>query len=186
MIANFFYSLFFTSAVFVHGIGIERFAYKNRSGKELWRYLFENTVVTFVTVAFSYLFAAVFFAPIHLQELTPAVAIVVFILVYNLYAAFVPRSLVLSQKPDFIIPLLCVLLAFFEGRSFFHALFVSQCALWSYCLFLLFLSLVNKHIKDSAPDSFFPNVCIILFCLSFAVFLLMSWGISWINIEVAK
>ena len=119
-----FYYTFFTSVVFVYGLGINR----AMTISEHPRKLFNGALKMFISVssstAISYLVASEVLIPVRLSEVYPLVAVLVFATI-SIFIESVVRITTKKSTAEYTASILSVLLGVAEGTSVLEAVLIS-------------------------------------------------------------
>ena len=181
MIATLAYYIISASAVLFYGIGINKsISYRTAFSSALLACI-KALLSASATTAVSYLLLSWLLVPVHLCELFPFIATLVFILFTSLIEIFV--GIGVRQSPaEFSIPLLAVFLGLNEGIGIGYAVVISCVSILSfYCMVVLF-HCVRERVSFYSTESGIKTYCVLFLCLAIIMTAICGFNISWFNL----
>ena len=179
MLTNFFYYVFFTSAVFVYGLGFHKVLMKSRKPK--------NVILEFgkfaITISISSLLVYLIYSQlikINFGELAPFIAVVVIVLI-NLFLDLIAKISFRTSVIDFALELMCVIIGVTESISILDALFNSLFCMLSYFVCIPFFYSLRKRIEMNSPTDNARNLSLLFVSFAVVSIILMAWNVTWLN-----
>ncbi len=179
MLINFVYYVFFSSAVMVYGLGMQKAIMKSRKPKNL---LMEFCKFA-ITISFSSLLVylvTVQLIKINFGEIGPFLAVLV-VSVINIFIAMVSKVSSRTFIIDSAVELLCVIIGLTESASIWECLFNSLFCMISYFICIPFFYGLRKRIEMNAPTKNVKNLALLFVSIAIFVMILMAWNVSWLN-----
>ena len=175
------YYLLSSSAVLFYGIGLNKSISHSDDFSTALLVCFKSLFSAGSTTAIGYLLINWLLVPVHLTEIYPFIATLLFILFSTLTEIFI--GIGIRQSPlDFSIPLLSVFLALNEGLSISSAVLIAcMCIISFYCVVLMF-HCVRQRISFYTVEGGLKTYCVLLICLAFIMVAICGFNISWFNL----
>jgi len=181
MIATFVYYIVSASAVLFYGIGINKSISYKSSFSSASLACIKALLSASATTAVSYLLMSWLLVPVHLSELYPFIATLVFVLFTSLIEIFV--GIGVRQSPaEFSIPLLAVFLGLNEGIGIGFAVVISCVSILSFYLMLILFYCVRERISFYTTESGIKTYCVLLLCLAIIMTAICGVNICWFNL----
>ena len=171
MLTNFLYYVFFSSAVFVYGLGLHKALMKSRKPKNILTEICKFAITISVSSLLCYLITAQL-VKINFGELGPFVAIIIITLI-NVFMELVVRISERTSMIDSAVELMCVVIGVTEAMSIWEALLNS--------LFCMVVYSLRKRIEMNAPTKNARNLSLLFVSLAVVALILLSWNVSWLN-----
>ncbi len=177
------YYLATSSAVLFYGIGINRTISIKDTFSDSLISCFKALMTGASTAALTYLITMWLLVPVHLAEIYPVLAIVLFLIFTTLSEIFI--GIGLSNTPtEFTIPLLSVFLGVNEGLSIGIAVIITCTCIISYYLLVIIFHSVKERISFYTAGSGLKTYCVLLICLAAAVIAIFGCGNSWLSLVI--
>jgi Na+-translocating ferredoxin:NAD+ oxidoreductase RnfA subunit len=120
------------------------------------------------------------FLPLHLTDLMPFVAVLIFAVVAPFCEALI-RITAKQSSAEMQVPLLCIIFGQTVTFTPTMALIWSLAALVSYYGFVLMLYTVRKRMNVTSPRVHFSDAPLLLISIAIIMLILHFSGIAWIN-----
>lgn len=179
MVINFIYYVFFSSAILVYGMGLQKTVMKSRKPKNLLQELAKYSITIALSTLWVY-FINGLLIKINFGELYPFLAVLV-VSVINLFLVLVVRISSRTMIFDLSVELICVLIGTAEAASIWEALFNSLFCMASYFVCIPFFYGLRKRIEMNAPTKNMRNLSLLFVSLGIFALILMTWNVSWLN-----
>jgi hypothetical protein len=174
-----YYSLF-SCMVLVHGLGFTWGVLKSDEIRDIPLALMKNLICVAATSMLTSLIVRGLFLPLHLTDLMPFVAVLIFAVVAPFCEALI-RITAKRSSAELEVPLFCIIFGQAVTFSASMALVWSLAALVSYYGFVLTLYTVRKRIKIASPRVYFSDAPLLLISIAVIMLILHFSGIAWIN-----
>ena len=179
MLINFFYYVFFSSAVFVYGLGIHKALMKSRKPRNIVMELCKFTLTISVSSLLVYLISAQL-VKINFGELSPFIAVLIISFI-NLFLELVVKISSRTSMVDSAFEIMCVVIAVTEAASIWEALLNSLFCMASYFICIPFFYSLRKRIEMNAPTKNARNLSLLFVSLAIVSLIALAWNISWLN-----
>ncbi|MBP5158126.1 MAG: hypothetical protein ILP18_09680 [Treponema sp.] len=162
--------LFFTSAVFVYGLGMNRAFTISEHPRKLFNDVLKMLLSISSSTAISFLVASKILLPVHLTEAYPLVAVLVFSTI-SIFIESVVRITTKKSSAEYTASILSVLLGVGEGSSVLDAVMISCMCVFSFLAAILILYMLRKKFANKAG--------LVLISISIILVVLHFWNVSW-------
>ncbi len=179
MLTNFLYYVFFSSAVFVYGLGLHKALMKSRKPKNILTEICKFSITISVSSLLCYLITAQL-VKINFGELGPFIAIIIIALI-NVFMELVVRVSERTSMIDSAVELMCVVIGVTEAMSIWEALLNSLFCMVAYFICIPFFYSLRKRIEMNAPTKNVRNLSLLFVSLAVVALILLSWNVSWLN-----
>jgi len=183
MISNLFYYILYTSAVLIYGIGINRATVVCEKPEHIVLFAVKMLISVCSASVLTYLLIVNLFVPVHLAEIYPFIAVLIFSAI-SVFIESLVRITAKTSTAEFALSLLSVLISVNESTSVIECLLISCFCTLSFYLFIPFLYAIQKRIEISRPSTDFRNSSLIIISISIVIIALVAWNVSWLNPEV--
>ncbi|MDR1786243.1 MAG: hypothetical protein LBR23_07295 [Spirochaetaceae bacterium] len=177
--------LVFSSAALIYGIGFERILLRPKSNRVFMLNFLKSSLSALGTVILVFSFARAFLIPCGMGELTPLIAIVIFMLLAVLFEAVI-AVIAKQSAQEFIAPFLCVLLALWESGNLLDALGIVFFALASYYVSVQLLYTIKKRLEFASPKHPFTQDALILMSAGVIMVVFFSFGAPWLFVGAPR
>ncbi len=181
MLCNPWYYLFFGSALFVYGIGINRSVLVSREPERLALDAVKLFLSVTGTALLTYLITVRLLVPVRIGEVYPFVAVLIFAVI-SVFIESIVRITINSSLAEYTVSILCILLAVNESSSLLECLLNSVLCIASYYLSIPVLFAMRKRIELSNPSDDFQNMSLLFFSIAVILVIFLSWNVSWLNL----
>ena len=177
MLSVIIYYFLAASAVLFYGIGINKsISYSENFSTAMLtcvKSLFSAGSATAVT----FLFSKWLLIPVHLTEIYPFIATLIFILFSTFVEIFI--GIGIRRSPvDFSIPLLSVFLALNEGVTIGSAVVIACVCIISFYGMVLVFHCVRQRVSFYTVEGGLKNYCVLLICLAFIMIAICGFNIT--------
>ena len=170
-----FYYLFFTSVVFVYGVGINRALTISEHPRKLFNGALKMFISVSSSTAISYMVASRVLLPVHLTEAYPVVAVLVFSTI-SIFIESVVRITTKKSAAEYTVSILSVLLGIAEGSSVLEAVMVSCLCVFSFLLSIFVLYVIRKKFSN--------RTALVLISVSVILLALHFVNVSWFSVFI--
>ena len=179
MLINFFYYCFFSSDVFVYGLGMHKALMKSRKPMNVLAEFVKFLITVSVSSLLVYL-VTVQLIKINFGEIGPFIAIIIITLI-NVFLELVVKISHRTSMIDMAIELMCVVIGVTEAVSIWDGQLNSIFCMLSYFVCIPFFYSLRKRIEMNAPTKNARNLSLLFLSLAVVALILMSWNVSWLN-----
>ena len=165
-----FYYMFFTTAVFVYGIGISRALMISEHPRKLFNDTLKMLISISSSSAISYIVTRELLLPVNLGELYPFVSVLVFSTI-SIFIESVVRITTRKSSAEYAVAILSVLLGVGEGTSVFESVLISCLCVFSFLFAIFVLYMMRKKFSNRTG--------LVLICISLILIALHFWDVSW-------
>ncbi len=165
-----FYYLFFTSVVFVYGIGINRAFTISEHPRKLFNGALKMFISISSSTAISYMVASKVLLPVHLTEVYPFVAVLVFSTI-SIFIESVVRITTKKSAAEYTVAILSVLLGIGEGSTGLEAVMIYCSCVFSFLISIFVLYVIRKRFSNKAA--------LVLISISIILLALHFVNVSW-------
>ena len=187
MINMIFYYLFYCSAVFVYGIGINRTAVISRSmDRPLFYQLIKCTIAVLCSTALSWVIIMQLLIPSGLVELYPLIALLIYLSV-AVFVEILIRITTRLKTSEFAVSYLIILLSLNESTGILDALVIALSCTMSFVIILPVLFALRRRIEiaRSRTDKM-KKKSFIMLAMAVIIISLAVWNVSWLNQGVLR
>jgi Na+-translocating ferredoxin:NAD+ oxidoreductase RnfA subunit len=180
MMGLFFYYAFFSSVVFVYGIGLDRASLLSKKRRNLGLKIAKMILCVSSTSALSYLFVNGLLVPADLGELFPFAAVLIFAVI-SVFVEAIIRITTKISGAEFGASILFILLSLAESSSLAECVLISCFCTVSFfaCIPVLFSIShrieLNENLKEHKKTGF------ILVSVAIISLITLCWNVSWLN-----
>ena len=185
MLSDILYYFVYASAVLLYGVGLDRVVVLSPKPSHGVLACLKMLLSVSASSAISYLINCYLLVPVHLTDLAPFFAVLVFVLI----AVFIEIIIRISAKnsvAECCVSFLCVLLGLTEGSSIASCVIISCVAVVIFYLFVPVLFAIRRRIKLSPLPRAFRNESVIFISIAIIMIMLLAWNVSWLNPGVLK
>ncbi|MDY2843885.1 MAG: hypothetical protein SOT81_07890 [Treponema sp.] len=169
-----------SSAVLFYGIGINRTISIKDNFSDSLISCFKALMTGASTTALTYLISMWLLVPVHLAEIYPILAVVLFLIFTTLSEIFI--GIGLDNTPtEFTIPLLSVFLGINEGLSIGLAVIITCTCIVSFYLLVIIFHSVKERISFYTTDSGLKTYAVLLICLAAAIIAISGCNNTWLS-----
>lgn len=181
MILTFMYYIFFASAVFFYGIGLNDATIVCDSVHEIFMQLFKMLVSIVSTTLLCFLVETKLLIPLGLMEFIPLVALLFYYVISILLEALI-RITSKKNTAEFNISYLIILLALYESSNIIDATVVSVASFISFAIILPVLYSIKKRIDIVGNVELHGNKrSLVLVSLAILATVLAVCNVSWLT-----
>lgn len=180
MIAIFFYYVFYASAVFIYGAGIDRAVSLVDKRRHLALKASKMIICTSSTSALSYLFVNGLLVPADLGELYPFAVVLIFSAI-SVFTEAIIRITAKVNAAEFGVTLLFIFIALSESASLSGCVFISCVCVLSFFLCIPLLYVVSRRIELEERRHEHEKTMIVLASVAVIAIILLCWNVSWLN-----
>ena len=162
--------LFFTSAVFVYGLGMNRAFTISEHPRKLFNGTLKMLISISSSTAISFIVAKEVLLPVRLTEVYPLAAVLVFSTI-SIFIESVVRITTKKSSAEYTASILSVLLGVGEGTSVLEAVIISCLCVFSFLLAILILYMLRKKFSNKTG--------LVLISISVILVALHFWNASW-------
>ena len=166
------YYVAFTSVVFVYGLGINRAMTISEHPRKLFNGALKMFIRVSSSTAISYLVAGEVLAPVHLAEMYPLIAVLVFSTI-SIFIESVVRITTKKSTAEYTASILSVLLGVGEGASVLEAVLIACFCVISFLFAILVLYMLRKK--------FYNKLGLVLISISVILLTLHFVDVSWFS-----
>ncbi len=167
---EFFYYVFFASVVFVYGIGMNRAFMISEHPRKLFNGALKMFISVSSSTAISYLVASRVLLPVHLTEIYPLVAVLIFSAI-SIFIESVIRITTKKSASEYTVSILSVLLGINEGATILEAVLVSCFCICAFLISIFVLYTIRKKFSN--------KVGLVLISISIILLTLHFVNVSW-------
>lgn len=181
MIFTVFYYIFFSSAVFLYGVGLNSATIICDSVHKLTVPVIKILVNILGTASISWLLLKFFLIPLNLTELYPLVSILIFLIISVLVETLI-RITTGRVASEFSVTYLIVLLALNESLNIIDVILITSSCLVSFIVLIPVLYSIKKRIDIVGNMQVHGNrKSLILISLAIIATILAVGNVSWLN-----
>ncbi len=170
MISNFFYYVFFASAVFIYGIGVNRSLTISEHPRKFFKGCIKLIISVSASTALTYLVLSKILMRASLTEVYPFVAVLIFSSI-SIFIESVVRITSKNSMSEYAVAVLSVLLGINESISIFESVIISLFCILSFFVAIIVMNFLRKKFNNSTR-SIAASIAIILIIALF-------WNVSW-------
>ncbi len=185
MISDFFYYLFYSSAILIYGIGINRATILCENPDNMVLKFLKMLISVCGTSVITYVLVTKILIKCNLAELFPFVAIVLFCCI-SVFLEAIIRLTAKKNTSDFAVSFLIILLTVNESSSLLQCFIICIFCVVAFFGIIPFLFAIRKRIEISYPSRYFKNSSLIFISLGVLMIILAAYGASWLNPEVFR
>lgn len=185
MLNTFFHYFFFSSAILIYGIGMNRATVISEKPDHNYLKFIKMILVVAITSVVSFITVKFLLEPCRISELYPFTSLMIYFIVSLLFEILF-RTATKINLAEFIVSILCVLLAVGESCSILECLVISAAAVLSFIVITPILFSIRKRIEIANPLEDFKNSSLLLISLAMIILISYVWNVSWLNNGVIK
>ena len=170
LLLEFFYYVFFASVVFVYGIGMNRAFMISEHPRKLFNGALKMFISVSSSTAISYRVASRVLLPVHLTEIYPLVAVLIFSAI-SIFIESVVRITTKKSASEYTVSILSVLLGINEGATILEAVLVSCFCICAFLISIFVLYMIRKKFSN--------KVGLVLISISIILLTLHFVNVSW-------
>ena len=170
IVLEFFYYVFFASAVFVYGIGMNRAFMISEHPRKLFNGALKMFISVSSSTAISYLVASKVLLHVHLTEMYPLIAVLIFSAI-SIFIESVVRITTRKSASEYTVSILSVLLGIGEGASVLEAVLISCFSIFAFLISIFVLYMIRKKFSN--------KVGLVLISISIILLALHFVNVSW-------
>ncbi|MBQ9494259.1 MAG: hypothetical protein IJR50_01300 [Treponema sp.] len=177
-----FYYIFYCSAVLFYGIGMNREAIFSASlDKNLCNLIIKCCISTVCSVTLTWIVIMNVLIPMHLVELFPLVALLVFIII-TVFVEMITHITTSSKTAEFAVSYLIALLALNEAAGIVEAMVIAASCMISFVIILPILYALRKRIDIARPRNDRINrKTLIMLAMAMLILCFSVWNVSWLS-----
>lgn len=179
MLSNIFYYLFYSSAVLIYGVGLDKLVRESKKPRHLWVEFCGTVICVMGSVLLTYLVKTQMLK-INMGELAPFVAVLMFLLI-NVFLNLVVKLSSGTSISEYTLSLLCVIFGICESGSILDCLLNSFLCVVSFYLTVPIIHALRKRIEMNGPNDGIRNLALLFMSLAVAMLALISWNVSWMS-----
>jgi Na+-translocating ferredoxin:NAD+ oxidoreductase RnfA subunit len=166
-----------SSAVLFYGIGINKSISHSEDFSATMLTCIKSLFAAGSATAVTFLFSRWLLIPVHLTEIYPFIATLIFILFSTFVEIFI--GIGIRKSPvDFSIPLLSVFLALNEGMTIGSAVVIACVCIISFYGMVLVFHCVRQRVSFYTVEGGLKNYCVLLICLAFIMIAICGFNIT--------
>lgn len=177
---NIFYFVFFSSVVFIYGIGIERTSILCLKRRSIILKMIKMLICVTSTTSLTYLISSKILVPQELGELFPFIAILIFLSI-SVFVESIVRITFHVSAAEFAVAFLFVLVGLSESTSLGESVFISLLCVLSFFAAIPFLYAINKRVNYNERKRHFENFAFFLVSFAVIIIILLSWNTSYLQ-----
>ena len=179
MLSNIFYYLFYSSAVLIYGVGMNKLVRESKKPRHLWLECCSTMISVLGSTLLTYLIKTQMLK-INMGELAPFVAVLMFLLI-NVFLNLVVKISSKTSISEYTLSLLCVIFGICESGSILECLLNSFLCVAAFYLTVPILHALRKRIEMNGPNDGIRNLALLFVSLAVAMLALISWNVSWMS-----
>ena len=172
LVLEFFYYVFFASVVFVYGIGMNRAFMISEHPRKLFNGALKMFISVSSSTAISYLVADRILLRVHMTELYPLVAVLIFSSI-SIFIESVVRITTKKSTSEYTVSILSVLLGISEGATILEAVLISCFSICAFLISIFVLYMIRKKFSN--------KVGLVLISISVILLALHFVNVSWFS-----
>ena len=172
ILLEFFYYVFFASAVFAYGIGMNRAFMISEHPRKLFNGALKMFISVSSSTAIGYLVAGNVLLPVHMTELYPLVAVLIFSSI-SIFIESVVRITTKKSASEYTVSILSVLLGISEGTSVLEAVLISCFSIFAFLISIFVLYVIRKKFSN--------KIGLVLISISVILLALHFVNVSWFS-----
>jgi len=181
-LSTFLYYICFASVILMYGIGTNKILDISFSLIKNITYSAKILISILLSILVSWFVTKGILVHIHLAELFPLVAFLIYICI-NTFLEALLRLTTGKSTAEFIFSYLVIILAISESTSFVNSLIITLCSISSFVLIIPLILAFRKRNNDISRDKLF---CRLFLFLAIIILTISVWDIMWINPEVLQ
>ncbi len=185
MLSNLFYYVFFSSALLVYGVGLNRSVVVSSNIKHLVLDCVKMLIEVSSVACLTYLTSSAFLIRIGLIEIYPFISVLFFVVISGFIESIVRITANVSMT-EYAVPLLCIILAVNESVSLGECVVNACYCVFSYYICIPFLYAIRKNIERSRPFSGLKNLSLLFMGIAIILLIIMAGDVSILNLGGLK
>lgn len=185
MISDFFYYLFYSSAILIYGIGINRATILCETPENMILKFIKMLISVCGTAVITYAVVTKILIKCNMAELFPFIAIVLFCCI-SVFLEAIIRLTAKNNTSDFAVSFLIILLAVNESSSLLQCFIICIFCTVGFFAIIPFLYAIRKRIEIAYPSRYFKNSSLIFISIAVIMIILAAYSASWLNPEVFR
>lgn len=180
MISTILYYVFFSSIVFVYGIGIERSIVLSKKQHDIMLKALKMMICVSSTTALSYMVVCWLLVPVDLAELYPFV-VILFFLAISVFVEAIIRITAKISAVESVITLMFIFIGLSESNSFGESVFISILCVFAFFMIIPFIIAITRRNELNGRKQEYEKNGFLLISIVIVMFILLSWNVTWLN-----
>ncbi len=180
MLSNVWYYVFYSSAIFIYGIGINRAILVSKKPKNILVDFVKMVISVTSSAVLTYLVSEKLLGNIGLMDIYPFIAVLIFSSI-SVFIEAIVRIASRTGVAEYTVSILCILIAVNESVTLVECLVNSCLCIASYFLSIPVLFSLRKRIELSHPSEDFHNLSLLFISIAIVILVFLTWNVSWLN-----